>query len=77
MTPQIRGAQNWTRLAECDLVDVHEGTVRRFSAVVDIKPADSIVVWVVDSYGFRSAFDHREEVELPVLDGAHSGQHSR
>lgn len=66
MTQLYRARQDWTLLASSDQVTVIEAAARRYSAVVDTKTADSTVVWVVDSYGFRHAFDPREDVELTV-----------
>lgn len=66
MTQQYQVRQDWTRLASGDPVTVIEADGQRYSAVVDTKTADSTVVWVFDSYGFRRAFDHREDVELTV-----------
>lgn len=50
-----------------DSVEVIEASGRQYSAVVDAKTADSSVVWVIDTSGCRSAFDHRADVELTVL----------
>lgn len=64
MRQQFRSIQDWTLLAANDPVEVVEENGRRYPAVVDMKTADSAVIWVIDGSGSRRAFDCREGVGL-------------
>lgn len=59
--------QDWSELAEGTHVAITEPSNARYSATVDTKTDDSTVIWVIDSWGQRRAFDHREGIRLDIL----------
>jgi hypothetical protein len=58
--------QDWSELAEGVKVAITEPNNDSYSAIVDTKTADSAVVWIIDDWGQRRAFDHREGIEFAV-----------
>lgn len=58
MTQQAHMAQDWASLTSGDPVMVKELNGRKYPAQVDIKTADSTILWVFDDFGHRRAFEH-------------------
>lgn len=60
-------AQDWSELNRHDEVAVTEPGGRKYLASVDVKTADSHVVWVVETEGTRKAFDYRQGTTLVLV----------
>ena len=67
MAHEDHSAQDWSELAEGTKVAITEPRNARYSATVDTKTQDSTVVWVIDGWGHRRAFDYREGIKLDIL----------
>jgi hypothetical protein len=56
--------QDWTELAQQDIVRVIEPGGAGYRATIDTKTPDSSVVWIITATGYRRAFDAREGVRI-------------
>ena len=67
MASENLSVQDWSELAEGTKVAITEHRNTSYPAMVDTKTEDSSVVWVIDGWGHRRAFDHREGIKLDIL----------
>ena len=73
MASEDHSVQDWSALAEGTKVAISEPSNASYPAMVDTKTEDSSVVWVIDSWGQRRAFDHREGIKLDILPDPNAG----
>jgi hypothetical protein len=67
MTYTNNPVRDWSGLTAGNRVIISEPDRASYSARMEIKTADSAVLWVIDDGGQGRAFDHREGVEVAIV----------